>query len=211
MCIRDSIKGVANGYLICGVEREIQINLDKGRMQEFGITPMIVQGAIRAANLDFPTGYLQSDQTQRAVRLSGKITSIEELRRLILRNVSGTPIRLEDVAEVVDGVKDPVKMGRVNGQEAILLNILKQSDANALQVSEAVGKQIQNLEEQYASEGLKVEVAQDTTTFTRNAISSVLKMCIRDRLRSTSYSLTLRVDSAMERPSKSASTMLRDN
>ena len=168
------IKGIANVDLVGGVEREIQINLDKGRMQDFGITPMMVQGAIRASNLDFPTGYLQSDETQMAVRLSGKITSIEELRRLILRNVSGTPIRLEDVAEVVDGVKDPVKMGRVNGQEAILLNILKQSDANALQVSEAVGKQIQSLEEQYASEGLKVEVAQDTTTFTRNAISSVL-------------------------------------
>lgn len=168
------IKGVANVDLIGGVEREIQINLDKGRMQEFGITPMIVQGAIRASNLDFPTGYLQSDETQMAVRLSGKITSIEELRQIILRNVSGAPIRLEDVAEVVDGVKDPIKMGRVNGQEAILLNILKQSDANALQVSEAVGKQIKTLEEQYAPEGLKVEVAQDTTTFTRNAISSVL-------------------------------------
>ncbi len=168
------IKGIANVGLVGGVEREIQINLDKAKMQDLGITPVMVQGAIRASNLDFPTGYLRSDESQMAVRLSGKITSIEQLRRLILRNVNGTAIRLEDVAEVVDGVKDPVKMGRVNGQEAILLNILKQSDANALDVSKAVAEQIRTLEERYVADGLRIEVAQDTTTFTRNAISSVL-------------------------------------
>ena len=168
------IKGIANVGLVGGVEREIQINLDKAKMQDLGITPVMVQGAIRASNLDFPTGYLRSDESQMAVRLSGKITSIDQLRRLILRNVNGTAIRLEDIAEVVDGVKDPVKMGRVNGQEAILLNILKQSDANALDVSKAVAGQIRTLEERYAADGLRIEVAQDTTTFTRNAISSVL-------------------------------------
>ena len=168
------IKGIANVGLVGGVEREIQINLDKAKMQDLGITPVMVQGAIRASNLDFPTGYLRSDESQMAVRLSGKITAIDQLRRLILRNVNGTAIRLEDIAEVVDGVKDPVKMGRVNGQEAILLNILKQSDANALDVSEAVAGQIRTLEERYAADGLRIEVAQDTTTFTRNAISSVL-------------------------------------
>ena len=168
------IKGIANVGLVGGVEREIQINLDKAKMQDLGFTPVMVQGAIRASNLDFPTGYLRSDESQMAVRLSGKITSIDQLRRLILRNVNGTAIRLEDIAEVVDGVKDPVKMGRVNGQEAILLNILKQSDANALDVSNAVAGQIRILEERYADDGLRIEVAQDTTTFTRNAISSVL-------------------------------------
>ena len=168
------IKGIANVGLVGGVEREIQINLNKAKMQDLGITPVMVQGAIRASNLDFPTGYLRSDESQMAVRLSGKITSIDQLRRLILRNVNGTAIRLEDVAEVVDGVKDPVKMGRVNGQEAILLNILKQSDANALDVSKAVAEQIRTLEERYVADGLRIEVAQDTTTFTSNAISSVL-------------------------------------
>lgn len=168
------IKGIANVGLVGGVEREIQINLDKAKMQDLGITPVMVQGAIRASNLDFPTGYLRSDESQMAVRLSGKITSIDQLRKLILRNVNGTAIRLEDIAEVVDGVKDPVKMGRVNGQEAILLNILKQSDANALDVSKAVAGQIRTLEERYAADGLRIEVAQNTTTFTRNAISSVL-------------------------------------
>lgn len=169
------IKGVANISMVGGVEREIQINLNPHKMRELGLTPMMIQGAIRASNLDFPTGYLHNSQNQTAIRLSGKIQSIEELRKLILRtSQSGTPIRLEDIAEVVDVVKDPVKIGRVNGEEAILLNLLKQSDANAIQVSQAVQKKIAELEQEYAAEGLRIEIAQDTTLFTRYAINSVL-------------------------------------
>ena len=168
------IRGVANVDLVGGVQREIQVNLNQDRMHDLGISPMMVQGAIRGANLDFPTGYLQSPSTQMAVRLSGKITSVEELRKIVIRSTNGAMIRLEDVAEVSDSTKDPVKIGRVNGQEAILINILKQSDANAIEVSKAVNKQIEWLEKQYAPEGLKIEIAQDTTTFTSNAIKSVL-------------------------------------
>lgn len=168
------IRGVANVDLVGGVQREIQINLNQSRMRDLNITPMMVQGAIRASNLDFPTGYLQSPTTQMAVRLSGKISSIEELRKIVIRSTNGALIRLEDVAEVSDGIKDPVKIGRVNGQEAILLNILKQSDANAIEVSKVVHKQIQLLESQYTTQGLQIDIAQDTTTFTSNAIKSVL-------------------------------------
>lgn len=168
------IRGVANVDLVGGVQREIQVNLNQDHMHDLGISPMMVQGAIRGANLDFPTGYLQSPFTQMAVRLSGKITSVEELRKIVICSANGAMIRLEDVAEVSDSTKDPVKIGRVNGQEAILINILKQSDANAIEVSKAVNKQIESLEKQYAPEGLKIEIAQDTTTFTSNAIKSVL-------------------------------------
>nr|WP_311479537.1 efflux RND transporter permease subunit [uncultured Porphyromonas sp.] len=168
------IRGVANVDLVGGVQREIQVNLNQDRMHDLGISPMMIQGAIRGANLDFPTGYLQSPSTQMAVRLSGKITSVDELRKIVIRSANGAMIRLEDVAEVSDGTKDPVKIGRVNGQEAILINILKQSDANAIEVSKAVNKQIEWLQSQYATEGLQIEVAQDTTTFTSNAIKSVL-------------------------------------
>ncbi|CQB87902.1 Multidrug transporter MdtC [Chlamydia trachomatis] len=156
------IRGVANVDLVGGVQREIQINLNQSRMRDLNITPMMVQGAIRASNLDFPTGYLQSPTTQMAVRLSGKISSIEELRKIVIRSTNGALIRLEDVAEVSDGINDPVKIGRVNGQEAILLNILKQSDANAIEVSKAVHKQIQLLESQYTTQGLQIDIAQDT-------------------------------------------------
>ncbi len=169
------LRGVAKISLVGGTQREIQIDLNPGKMKTFGLTPVMVQGAIRSANLDFPTGYLHSDESQTAIRLSGKLKSVDELRRLVVSTTqTGARIRLGDVADVSGAVKDPVKLGRINGQDAILINLLKQSDANAIKVSEQVMKAILRLEETYSDEGLKIEVAQDTTLFTRQSIRSVI-------------------------------------
>lgn len=169
------LRGVAKISLVGGTQREIQIDLNPGKMKTFGLTPVMVQGAIRSANLDFPTGYLHSDESQTAIRLSGKLKSVDGLRRLVVSTTqTGARIRLGDVADVSGAVKDPVKLGRINGQDAILINLLKQSDANAIKVSEQVMKAILRLEETYSDEGLKIEVAQDTTLFTRQSIRSVI-------------------------------------
>lgn len=169
------IKGTAKISLVGGTEREIQINLDRERMKSVGLTPAMILGAIRSSNLDFPTGYLHSDQSQTAIRLSGKIKNVDEMRNLTISTTNtGAQIRLGDIAEVADVVKEPVKIGRINGKDAILVNILKQSDANAIDVSSLVAKTMQELEETYSAEGLKIQMVQDTTTFTKNSINSVL-------------------------------------
>lgn len=169
------VRGVAKISLVGGMQREIQINLNQGKMKTFGLSPVMIQGAIRAANLDFPTGYLHSDESQTALRLSGKLHSIAELRNLVINTTqTGAQIRLGDVSDVSDAVKDPVKLGRVNGQDAILINLQKQSDANAIKVSGQVMKTIAQLENTYSTEGLKMSVAQNTTTFTHQSINSVI-------------------------------------
>lgn len=169
------VRGVARTSLVGGSQREIQVNLNRAKMNAYGLTPAMVQGAIHAANLDFPTGALQSDDSQTAVRLSGKLHSIAELRSLVINTTpTGAQIRLGDIADVYDAVKDPVKIGRINGRDAILINVLKQSDANAINVSKQVAKTISQLEQDYAAESLKISVAQDSTTFTSQSIDSVI-------------------------------------
>ena len=169
------IQGVAKITLVGGMQREIQINLKQDKLKAFGLTPLMVQGVIRAANLDFPTGYLHSDESQTAIRLSGKLENLNELRSLVIGTTpTGAQIRLADIADVSDIVKDPVKLGRINGEEAILINLQKQSDANAIKVSDQVMKTITQLQEAYSAEGLQIDVAQNTTTFTRQSINSVI-------------------------------------
>jgi len=169
------VRGVARITLIGGSQREIQVNFNQEKLKAFGISPMMIQNAIRAANLDFPTGYLHSEESQTAVRLSGKLNNIEELRRLVVNtSPNGAQIRLSDIAEVSDVVKDPVKLGRINGQDAILISLQKQSDANAIRVSEQVMKTISRLHDAYHSVGLTIGVVQNTTDFTHRSINSVI-------------------------------------
>lgn len=169
------IKGAAKLSMTGGMAREIQVNLDVQRMKIYGIAPVQIQGVLRASNLDFPTGSLRNPETNTAVRLSGKFKSVDEISNLVLMTTpTGTQIRLKDVAEVTDAIKDPAKLARVDGEEAILINILKQSDANAVKVSDAVRKTIGKLQTEYSEQGLVLTIAQDSTDFTRQSISSVL-------------------------------------
>lgn len=169
------IKGVSKGILIGGLQREIQVNLDATRMRALGVTPAQIQGVIRASNLDFPTGSIRNPETQTAVRLSGKFTDVSEIRNLVVMTTpTGSQIRLQDIAEITDAIKDPSSLARVNGEEAILINIYKQSDANAVDVSNNIRKTIASLENEFSENGLKMEIAQDSTDFTRESISSVL-------------------------------------
>lgn len=169
------IKGVSKGILIGGLQREIQVNLDATRMRALGVTPAQIQGVIRASNLDFPTGSIRNPETQTAVRLSGKFTDVSEIRNLVVMTTpTGSQIRLQDIAEITDAIKDPSSLARVNGEEAILMNIYKQSDANAVDVSNNIRKTIVSLENEFSENGLKMEIAQDSTDFTRESISSVL-------------------------------------
>jgi len=170
------IKGVSKGTLIGGLQREIQVNLDATRMRALGVTPAQIQGVIRSSNLDFPTGSIRNPETQTAVRLSGRFASVDEIRNLVVMTTpTGAQIRLQDIAEITDAIKDPSSLARVNGEDAILINIYKQSDANAVDVSDNIRKTIASLEDEVSENGLKMEIAQDSTDFTRESISSVLK------------------------------------
>lgn len=172
----NSIKGVAKVNMLGGQAREIQVNLDMSKMRAFGITPIQIQGVIRASNLDFPTGSLRSMETSTIVRLSGKFDAVEDIKNLVITTLpNGKQLRLKDVAEVADVVKDPTILARVNGEEAVLVNLLKQGDANAIEVSDMVRKRIDELENEFANEGLKMEIAQDSTDFTRQSINSVIR------------------------------------
>jgi len=169
------IKGVSKGTLVGGLQREIQVNLDATRMRALGVTPAQIQGVIRSSNLDFPTGSIRNPETQTAVRLSGKFASVDEIRNLVVMTTpTGSQVRLQDIAEITDAIKDPSSLARVNGEDAILINIFKQSDANAVEVSDNIRKTIASLEDEYSGNALKMEIAQDSTDFTRESISSVL-------------------------------------
>ena len=171
----NSIKGVAKVSLLGGRAREIQVNLDMDRMQAFGISPIMIQGVLRASNLDFPTGSLKSMETSTTIRLSGKLKSIEAIQNLVVTTLpTGRQIRLKDIAEISDAIKDPTTLARVNGEDAVLVNLLKQGDANAIEVSDLVRKRIAVLENEFATQELSMTIAQDSTEFTRQSINSVI-------------------------------------
>lgn len=169
------VEGVAQINLIGGEEREIRVSVDKNKLEQYGLSILQIQQAIQAANLDFPTGKVKSDESQTIIRLAGKLKSVEELRNLsIATNKQGASIKLYEIAQVTDTKKETTTMNRVNGKTAIGMNVLKQTDANAVAVSEKVKVELKRLEKQYAAEGLKFDISSDSSDFTLEAVDAVV-------------------------------------
>ena len=168
------IEGVAQVNLLGGSEREIKVNLNRNKLEAYGISPLQVNMVISSANLDFPTGRIKNQEEQILIRLAGKFSSVEEIGELVVTHKDGTPIKIKDVAEVLDSSKDEEIISRLDGKSAIALTIQKQSDANAVEVSERVQVALTELEETFQASDLKFEISQDASTFTLQAANDVL-------------------------------------
>ena len=168
------VSGVAEIQVIGGEKREIRVNVDKEKLKSYGLSLANVNQAIASSNVEFPTGKVKSNKEQMTVRLSGKFQSVEDIQKMILFSNGNSPVRLGDVADVSDGNTDQLSLCRLNGQEGIGLRIKKQSDANAVTMSELTRKRLDELEEKYQDLGVKFTVATDTSTVTMESVNAVL-------------------------------------
>jgi HAE1 family hydrophobic/amphiphilic exporter-1 len=168
------IPGVAQITLIGGEEREIRVNVDEQKLAAYKLSLLQVNQAINSANLDFPTGRVKGQEEQLTIRLAGKFQSTDELKNLVVATTpQGSPIKLQDVAEVVDAQKDVANINRINGETAIGILVQKQTDANAVEISRIVREEVARLETVYAKENVKFNIAQDSSEFTIAAADAV--------------------------------------
>jgi HAE1 family hydrophobic/amphiphilic exporter-1 len=168
------LAGVGQITLVGGDEREIKVNIDGHKLRSYGLSLLQVAGAIKSANLDFPTGKVKDGENQYIVRVAGKFTSIDELRGLVIgQSRQGGDIRLSDVAEVQDGQKEYATLSRINGKTSVGVLVQKQSDANSVDVSAAVRAELPKIEKDYAHHRVAFDIAQDGSTFTLDAANAV--------------------------------------
>jgi HAE1 family hydrophobic/amphiphilic exporter-1 len=170
------IEGVAQVNILGGTEREIKVNLDRNKMEAYGISPLQVSRVVNNGNLDFPTGRLKNQDGQMLIRLAGKFTSLEEMEKLVVAyRPDQSPILIQDIAEVQDDFKDNTILNRLNGKDAIGLTIQKQSDANGVEVAQKVVASLNSLETAYGNDGLNFQISQDSSIFTLEAANDVIK------------------------------------
>ena len=168
------VPGVAQVNIIGGRKREIRVNVDAQKLEGYGLTIAQVQQLIAASNIEIPAGKLKTRENSTSIRVLGKIQDVEQLRNLPLVSQNGIEIRLSDVADVQDTEEDAEKIARINQENTLLLQVLKQTDANAVSVSELVRKKMAQIEKTYVNQNVKLQLAEDTSEFTLHAANSVM-------------------------------------
>ena len=168
------VPGVAQVNIIGGRKREIRVNIDAKKLEGYGLSIGQVQQLIAASNMEIPAGKIKTRENSTSIRLLGKIQDVEQLRNLTLASQNGVEIRLSDVADVQDTEEEAEKIARIDQENTLLLQVLKQTDANAVSVSELVRKKMEQVEQTYKNEGVKMLLAEDTSEFTLHAANSVM-------------------------------------
>jgi HAE1 family hydrophobic/amphiphilic exporter-1 len=167
-------EGVGQVKLIGGSKREISVKLDNEKLNAYNLSAAQVYQNITSSNISFPAGNIENNNNRFNIRLDAKLNSVNELRNLIIReNKAGSKILLKDVATVSDAVIEPSTINRINGRVGLGLEINKQSDANAVEVSKLVKEKLDTLVAQYASKGLNYNIAVDQSKYTLEAANAV--------------------------------------
>ncbi len=109
------------------------------------------------------------------MRLSGKFTSLEELKSLVVTtNPDGSQVSLGDVAELYDSKEEASSLTRINGKTSLGILITKTSDGNTVGISDEVKQTLTQLEKEYKAENMKFTIANDSADFTLEAADSVI-------------------------------------
>ena len=167
------IDGVAR--IRIGGERRyaMRIWLDREAMSARNVTVADIETALRSNNLELPAGRVESHQRELTIRTDTRLKDAEEFANLVIRSDDAYQLRLGEVARVERGVEDERTAVRTNGEPAVGLGIIRQSQANVITVSDGIRDEMEVIEPGLPS-GMRMEVGYDESIFIRESIREVL-------------------------------------
>ncbi|MFN4290064.1 MAG: efflux RND transporter permease subunit [Permianibacter sp.] len=171
-----TLPGVAD-VIVFGRRYAMRIWLDPERLAGYNLTAQDVETALRAQNVEIPAGRVESQDIEFTVRSQTDLNTPEEFRDIILRDDGGYLVRLGDVARVEVGPEAERSYTRYKGNNAVALGVVKQSVANPLDVSAAVRNELPTIEK-FLPEGMRAEVAYDSSIFIARSIDAVYEAII---------------------------------
>ena len=167
----ERLDGVARVGMRGEVRREIQVNLDRAKLEALGMGVNEVIAALAAGNVNQPAGDYDEGNLQRLVRSRTEFESLRDVEDLVVRRRADALVRIRDVAEVVDGHEEITQLTRLNGQSGIMIYVFQQSGANTIDVSDAVQAAVADLNSELRDAELVVRV--DKSNFVRQSIRNM--------------------------------------
>ena len=167
----EKLEGVGHVRLRGAVRREIQVDLDRQKLESLNLGVNEVVASLRRQNVNQPAGNFDEGNVQRLVRSHGQFQNLDEIRQTVVRQAGGAVVRVADIGQVKDGVEERTDVSRVNGKEGLLIYIHKQSDANTVAVSRRVRAAVVRLNRRLSDMVLTIRI--DKSEFVVQSIENI--------------------------------------
>ncbi|MBD0284098.1 MAG: efflux RND transporter permease subunit [Flavisolibacter sp.] len=159
-------------------EREFQINVDNLRMQSAGVTFDDIANAVSRENMDISGGQLEVGNMRRNLQLKGQFKSVYDIQSIVVRNTSGAPIYLRDIAEIKDTIKQRESYARMNGKNVITLNVIKRAGENLISTAAGVKNIVRELKATSFPPDLNIVITGDQSINASNSFNELVNTIV---------------------------------
>ncbi len=168
-----TVEGTAGAEIVGGLKREIRIHLDPERLRGMGLTPAQVGKALQLSNLETFAGRVTVETREIIARTMGEFENLDEIRNVaVARGAGGKIVYVRDVAAVEDSHEEARIITRFNGNPCVKLAVLKQAEANTVEVARAVNRRLEELRDIIPAD-IQFGVVENQADYIMAAIKSV--------------------------------------
>jgi multidrug efflux pump len=164
--------------IVGALDREIQINADKNKMDAAGIGFTDIIQAIQGENITVSGGLVAMGGQKRTLSVKGEYKDPSKIANIKVRSQTGATVYIKDIADVVDGFKEQESYARLNGKNVITLNVIKQSGKNLIDASDKIQAVIKDMQANYLPKGLHVTITADQSKSTRVTLHDLINTII---------------------------------
>ena len=162
-----AIDGVAKVISLSNRKAEYSVTVDPEKLSKVRVSVDDVSRILRGWNLNTPGGEIDTPEGQKAVRIVGEFSSVEDAKNIIIRaNARGDSLRLGDIADITEALEKPSTLHDVQALPAVSMLILKKSDADIIETIDLINPYLKSIPERYGND-ITVKQFQDFSRFAR--------------------------------------------
>jgi multidrug efflux pump len=171
---------ITRAEIVGAPEREIQVNVDPGKMAVSRISFTDIENAISRENMDITGGLIETGEMRRTLKIKGQFSTVEDLKNIVVRSsAQGASVYLRDFAEIKDTIKERDSYARLDGRNVVTLNIVKRAGENLIEAADKIKAAVTDMQEkEELPKDLKVVITGDTSKTTKTSFNELINTII---------------------------------
>jgi hydrophobic/amphiphilic exporter-1 (mainly G- bacteria), HAE1 family len=173
----ENVRGVGSVSLVGGVKRQINLQIKPAALEALGLSVDQVVAAVKSENQELPLGSIRAVDQERVVQINARLKRPEDFRDIVVARRGNAPIKLWQVADVLDGPQEVESLALYNGQRTVVLSVQKSQGENTIAVVDGLQQALADAKP-LIPPGMRVEVNRDNSRAIRVSVANVKRTLI---------------------------------
>src|SRR6476469_8603069 len=174
----EELHEVSKADIVGAPEREIQVNVDKIRMDAAGVTFNDIANSIANENRDISAGNIKIGEMQPTIQVKGQFRTAYDMQDLVVKSIYGNPVYLKDISQIIDTAKDKESYSRLGNKNVVTLQIIKLAGENLINTADKISAIVAEMKKTQLPKDLNVVITGDQSVQTRTSFNDLINTII---------------------------------